>query len=48
MDKIIDFLKSDNFMKLVYIAVVLAIVAFGYVNKQEMIDLYKYTLSVCT
>lgn len=44
----VEFLKSDNFMKLTYTIVVCVIIAFGYVNKQELIDLYKYTLSVCS
>jgi hypothetical protein len=44
----VEFLKSDNFMKLVYILVVCTILAVGFLNKQEVIDLYKYTLSVCS
>jgi len=44
----VDFMKSDNFMKLVYVIVGCAIIAFGFVNKAEVIDLYKYTLSVCS
>jgi len=43
-----QFLQSDNFMKLVYVAVFCGIIAFGFVNKQEVIDLYKFTLSTCS
>lgn len=44
----VEFLKSDNFMKLTYTIVACIIIAFGFINKQEVIDLYKYTLSVCS
>jgi len=43
-----QFLQSQNFMKLIYVAVACTIIAFGYVNKQEVIDLYKFTLSTCS
>ena len=43
-----EFMQSDNFMKLVYLAVACFIVTVGFINKQEVIDLYKYTLSVCS
>jgi len=43
----IDFMKSENFIKLVYIGVVCTILAVGFVNKGEVIDLYKYTINVC-
>lgn len=44
----VEFLKSDNFIKLVYVAVACFIVMIGFVNKREIIDLYKITLSACT
>ena len=44
----VEFMKCDNFMKLVYVAVGCTIIAVGFVNKQEVIDLYKYTLGVCS
>ena len=44
----VEFLKSDNFIKLVYILAAFTIVMIGFVNKQEIIDLYKYTLSACS
>ncbi len=43
----VEFMKSDNFMKLTYVIVACTIVAVGFVNKQEVIDLYKFTLGVC-
>ena len=43
-----QFLQSENFMKLVYVAVACSIIALGFVNKQEVIQLYKYTLSTCS
>jgi hypothetical protein len=44
----VEFLKSENFIKLVYVLVALTIVMIGFVNKQEIIDLYKFTLSACS
>lgn len=44
----VEFLKSDNFMKWVYILMGCTILAVGFVNNQEVIDLYKCTLSVCS
>lgn len=43
-----EFLRSDNFMKLTYLAVACVVVTIGFVNKQEVIDLYKFTLGVCS
>ena len=44
----VEFLKSDNFINLVYVAVACFVVMIGFVNKREIIDLYKLTLSACT
>ncbi len=44
----VEFLKSDNFIKLVYVAVACFVVMVGFVNKQEIIQLYKLTLSACS
>ena len=43
-----EFAQSENFMKLIYVAIFCTIVAFGFINKQEVIDLYKFTLSTCS
>ena len=44
----VEFLKSENFIKLVYVATACVIVTIGFVNKQELIELYKLTLSACS
>lgn len=44
----IEFMKSENFIKLTYLIVFCGIIAFGFVNKHEVIELYKMTLSVCS
>jgi hypothetical protein len=44
----VEFLKSDNFIKLVYVFVACFVVMVGFVNKREIIDLYKLTLSACS
>ena len=44
----IDFLKSDNFIKLVYIFAACFVVGVGFINKRELIDLYKITISACS
>lgn len=43
-----EFAQSDNFMKLVYLTIGIAFITVGFVNKQEVIDLYKFTLGVCS
>ena len=43
-----EFAQSDNFMKLVYLSVGIALLTIGFVNKQEVIDLYKFTIGVCS
>jgi len=44
----VEFAKSDNFMKLIYLGVACTIVAVGFINKQEVVDLYKFTIGVCS
>ena len=43
-----EFMQSDNFMKLIYLTIGIAFVTIGFVNKQEVIDLYKFTIGVCS
>ena len=44
----VEFLKSDNFIKLVYVITACFVVMVGFVNKREIIDLYKITLTACS
>lgn len=43
-----EFAQSENFMKLIYLGIACTVVAVGFINKQEVIDLYKFTLGVCS
>ena len=44
----VEFLKSENFIKLVYVITACFVVMVGFVNKREIIDLYKITLTACS
>lgn len=46
-DFLIRIFDSDNFMRFCYLLAVLGLLFAGYTNKQELISLYKYTISVC-
>ena len=43
-----EFAQSENFMKLIYLGIACTILAVGFINKQEVIDLYKFTIGVCS
>ena len=48
MDKILAFMQSDNFMKLVYLATGLVLLFVGLINKQEVLRLIEHVISVCS
>jgi hypothetical protein len=42
-----EFLKSPNFIRLVYLAVAIALVVVGFVNKDDLMRLYLATVQAC-
>jgi len=44
-DGFLEFAKSDNFMKLVYLFVICTVLGLGFLSKGEFVELYKITLA---